>query len=282
VWAARAAGGARADRRPVRPAGTAPAGAELPAWAAGQRGPQERMAAGRARRRAHPSTGCGVAVRSYLAWPPPCGCPARCWPCSTSAWTLPGATSWSWSAPGAGWLSPTRGCAGPAPSSWRPGGRSERLPADPDGAFRLTGEEADAHRTGFEVVSAAVAAGDATEFGRTDVVDQAAVLEAVGRWAATGRPVEPPRRQPDRVRRRSTTPNPWPVRRTQTRGGYSVRAKRATARPSRTRQVAATTATWSGTGTCQPPQVMPGSKVARAAGLRSRWSNTVERTGSTA
>ena len=66
------------------------------------------------------------------------------------------------------------------------------------------------------------------------------------------------------------------------RSGYSVRAKRATARPSRTRQVAATIATWSGTGTCQPPQVMPGSKVAWAAGLRSRWSNTVERIGSTA
>jgi hypothetical protein len=67
-----------------------------------------------------------------------------------------------------------------------------------------------------------------------------------------------------------------------TRSCYSVRAKRATARPSRTRQVAATIAICTGTGTCQPPQVMPGSKVARAAGLRSRWSNTVERIGSTA
>jgi xylose dehydrogenase (NAD/NADP) len=64
------------------------------------------------------------------------------------------------------------------------GARSERLPADPDGAFRLTGEEADAYRTEFEVVSAAVAAGDPTEFGRADVVDQAAVLEAVGRSPA--------------------------------------------------------------------------------------------------
>jgi hypothetical protein len=162
------------------------------------------------------------------------------------------------------------------------GGRTERLPADPEGAWGLTGEEADAYRIEFDVVSAAMAAGDPTSFGRADVVDQAAVLEAIGRSAATGFPVEPPHRQPGRVRRRGTAPNPWPVRRTQARGGYSVRAKRATARPSRTRQVAATIATWSGTGTCQPPQVMPGSKVARAAGVSSRWSNTTDRIGSTA
>jgi hypothetical protein len=70
------------------------------------------------------------------------------------------------------------------------GGRTERLPADPDGAWGLTGEEADAYRIEFDVVSAAVAAGDPTGFGRADVVDQAAVLEAVGRSAATGFPVE--------------------------------------------------------------------------------------------
>jgi D-xylose 1-dehydrogenase (NADP+, D-xylono-1,5-lactone-forming) len=72
------------------------------------------------------------------------------------------------------------------------GGRTERLPADPDGAWRLTGEEADAYRIEFDVVSAAMAAGDPTGFGRADAVDQAAVLEAVGRSAATGLPVEPP------------------------------------------------------------------------------------------
>jgi predicted dehydrogenase len=43
-------------------------------------------------------------------------------------WTLPGATSSSWSAPGAGWLSPTRGCAGPGPSSWRPAGAPSGCP----------------------------------------------------------------------------------------------------------------------------------------------------------
>jgi D-xylose 1-dehydrogenase (NADP+, D-xylono-1,5-lactone-forming) len=65
------------------------------------------------------------------------------------------------------------------------GGRTQRLPADPDGAFGLTGEEADAYRIEFDVVSAAVAAGDPTEFGRADAVDQAAALEAVARSAAT-------------------------------------------------------------------------------------------------
>jgi Oxidoreductase family, NAD-binding Rossmann fold len=72
------------------------------------------------------------------------------------------------------------------------GGHSRRLPADPDGAFGLTGEEADAYRIEFDVVSAAIAAGDPTEFGRVDAVDQAAVLEAVGRSAASGLPVQPP------------------------------------------------------------------------------------------
>jgi D-xylose 1-dehydrogenase (NADP+, D-xylono-1,5-lactone-forming) len=72
------------------------------------------------------------------------------------------------------------------------GGHIERLPADPDGAFGLTGEETDAYRIEFDVVSAAIAAGDPTEFGRADVVDQAAVLKAVGRSAASGLPVQPP------------------------------------------------------------------------------------------
>jgi xylose dehydrogenase (NAD/NADP) len=71
------------------------------------------------------------------------------------------------------------------------GGRTERLPADPDGVWGLSGEEADAYRIEFDVVSAAVTAGDPTEFGRADAVDQAAVLEAVGRSAASGLPVEP-------------------------------------------------------------------------------------------
>jgi D-xylose 1-dehydrogenase (NADP+, D-xylono-1,5-lactone-forming) len=72
------------------------------------------------------------------------------------------------------------------------GGRTERLPADPDSAWGLTGEEADAYRIEFDVVSTALAASDPPEFGRADAVDQAAVLEAVGRSAASGLPVQPP------------------------------------------------------------------------------------------
>jgi hypothetical protein len=72
------------------------------------------------------------------------------------------------------------------------GGRTQRLPADPDGVWGLTGEEADAYRIEFDVVSATVAAGDPTEFGRADAADRAAVLEAVGRSAATGLLVQPP------------------------------------------------------------------------------------------
>ena len=51
------------------------------------------------------------------------------------------------------------------PSGWRRG-RTERLSADPDGVWSLTGEKAAAYRIEFDVVSAAVAAGDPTEFGR--------------------------------------------------------------------------------------------------------------------
>jgi D-xylose 1-dehydrogenase (NADP+, D-xylono-1,5-lactone-forming) len=40
-----------------------------------------------------PDGAAGPTAAWTYAWPPPCGCPARCWPCSTSAWTLPGATS---------------------------------------------------------------------------------------------------------------------------------------------------------------------------------------------
>jgi hypothetical protein len=56
----------------------------------------------------------------------------------------------------------------------------------------LTGEEVDAYRIEFDVVSAAVAAGGPAGFGRADVVDQAAVLKGIGRSAASGLPVEPP------------------------------------------------------------------------------------------
>jgi xylose dehydrogenase (NAD/NADP) len=69
--------------------------------------------------------------------------------------------------------------------------RTERLPADPDGAFGLTGEEADAYRIEFDVVSAAMAAGDPTSFGRADAVDRlrAGRCGRPGRRARGGRPV---------------------------------------------------------------------------------------------
>ena len=96
------------------------------------------------------------------------------------------------------------------------GGRTERLPADPDGAWGLTGEEADAYRIEFDVVSAAVAAGDPTRFGRADAVDQAAVLEAsAARRPPASRSSHPPR-QPGRCRRRDAAPNPRPAHRTRT------------------------------------------------------------------
>jgi D-xylose 1-dehydrogenase (NADP+, D-xylono-1,5-lactone-forming) len=50
----------------------------------------------------------------------------------------------------------------------------------------------DAYRIEFDAVSGAIAGGLPYEFGRADVVEQAAVLEAIGRSAATGLPVEPP------------------------------------------------------------------------------------------
>jgi hypothetical protein len=90
---------------------------------------------------------------------------------------------------------PDIGDVGPVPGRRRRAGdrRAQRAAARrPDGAFGLTGEEADAYRVEFDVVSAALAAGDPGEFGRADAVDQAAVLEAVGRSAASGLPVEPP------------------------------------------------------------------------------------------
>ena len=95
------------------------------------------------------------------------------------------------SRPSGFWTRPGPTAASTCAVELETGGRTERLPADPDGVFGLTGEEADAYRVEFDVVSAALAAGDPTEFGRADAVDQAAVLEAVGRSAASGLPVEP-------------------------------------------------------------------------------------------
>jgi xylose dehydrogenase (NAD/NADP) len=58
-------------------------------------------------------------------------------------------------------------------------GRTEHLPVDPDGAFGLTGGEADAYRIEFETASAAIAGEVRPEFGRLDAVEQAGVLELI-------------------------------------------------------------------------------------------------------
>ncbi|MFJ9706512.1 Gfo/Idh/MocA family protein [Streptomyces sp. NPDC101234] len=75
-------------------------------------------------------------------------------------------------------------------------GETRRLPVDPDGAFGLTfagdPDNTDAYRIEFEAASHAIAHGTTPVFGRADAIDQAAVVDAVRRAAALGRPVEPP------------------------------------------------------------------------------------------
>ncbi|KXP06564.1 Gfo/Idh/MocA family protein [Tsukamurella pseudospumae] len=69
------------------------------------------------------------------------------------------------------------------------GERSERLPVDPDGAYRLAPpgpDNEDAYRIEFEAASAAFAGGPAPAFGRADAIAQARVLAATRRSAAEG------------------------------------------------------------------------------------------------
>jgi predicted dehydrogenase len=134
----------------------------------------------------------GPMAASTCAWPPPWRCPARGWPCSTSAWDLARRDQLELVGTDGRLVVPDPWLCRAGAVELETGGRTERLPADPDGVFGLIGEEADAYRVEFDVVSAALAAGDPTEFGRADAVDQAAVLEAVGRSAASGLLVEPP------------------------------------------------------------------------------------------
>jgi predicted dehydrogenase len=68
-------------------------------------------------------------------------------------------------------------------------GVTERLPADPDGQFALTGQEQDAYRIEFDTFEQIVAGTRPQPFGRADAVAQAATLEAVLRAARTGTPV---------------------------------------------------------------------------------------------
>jgi xylose dehydrogenase (NAD/NADP) len=73
-------------------------------------------------------------------------------------------------------------------------GVAERLPADPTGEYGLSADpdNDDAYRLEFAAASRAIEAGTTPAFGRTDAVDQAAVIEAVRQAAATSMLVEPP------------------------------------------------------------------------------------------
>ncbi|NMD54781.1 Gfo/Idh/MocA family oxidoreductase [Tsukamurella conjunctivitidis] len=69
------------------------------------------------------------------------------------------------------------------------GERSESLPADPSGAFRLTAagpDNEDAYRIEFEAASAAFAGEVSPPFGRADAIAQARALAATRRSAAEG------------------------------------------------------------------------------------------------
>ena len=74
------------------------------------------------------------------------------------------------------------------------GGLSERLPADPAGKYGLSADpdNDDAYRLEFTAASRAIAGEGTPRFGQADAVDQAAVLEAVRRAAASGTRVELP------------------------------------------------------------------------------------------
>jgi D-xylose 1-dehydrogenase (NADP+, D-xylono-1,5-lactone-forming) len=74
-------------------------------------------------------------------------------------------------------------------------GETRTLAVDPENKYALTyrdnPDNEDAYRIEFEAASRAIASGTAPTFGPTDAIDQAAVLEAVGRSAATAEPVRP-------------------------------------------------------------------------------------------
>jgi D-xylose 1-dehydrogenase (NADP+, D-xylono-1,5-lactone-forming) len=70
-------------------------------------------------------------------------------------------------------------------------GETRRLPVDSTGLGEFDDDNVDAYRIEFEAASQAISAGTATEFGPADAIDQAAVLEAIGRAAELGQSVRP-------------------------------------------------------------------------------------------
>jgi predicted dehydrogenase len=69
-------------------------------------------------------------------------------------------------------------------------GQVERIPVDPEGALAPTDPDHDVYRIELDTVSAALAAGGAPPFGRSDAIAQATVLEALQRSAELGMPVD--------------------------------------------------------------------------------------------
>ena len=69
-------------------------------------------------------------------------------------------------------------------------GQVERIPVDPEGALAPTDPDHDVYRIELDTVSAALAAGGAPPFGRSDAIAQATVLEALHRSAELGMPVD--------------------------------------------------------------------------------------------
>ena len=69
-------------------------------------------------------------------------------------------------------------------------GQVERIPGDPEGALAPTDPDHDVYRIELDTVSAALAAGGAPPFGRSDAIAQATVLEALHRSAELGMPVD--------------------------------------------------------------------------------------------
>jgi D-xylose 1-dehydrogenase (NADP+, D-xylono-1,5-lactone-forming) len=69
-------------------------------------------------------------------------------------------------------------------------GQVEHVPVDPEGARAPSDPDHDVYRIELDTVSAALAAGGAPPFGRSDAIAQAAVLEALHRSAELGTPVD--------------------------------------------------------------------------------------------
>ena len=66
------------------------------------------------------------------------------------------------------------------------GGEHRNVEIDPDGAFALTGTEADVYRIELEAISDAIVGASDLEFGRRDALEQIAVISAVRRSITTG------------------------------------------------------------------------------------------------